>query len=57
MPLVQRLEAEGYRKMSHELIPDAIDLGPDAALPARFTLGEMGMVWARDLAPALSEYA
>ena len=40
--LFTKLEVEGYRKMTYELTPDAVQLGLDAALPATFTLEERG---------------
>ena len=40
--LFTKLEVEGYVKMTYELTPDAVELGLDAALPARFTLEEGG---------------
>jgi hypothetical protein len=42
MALFAKLEVEGYRKMTYELTPDAVELGLDAALPATFTLEERG---------------
>ena len=40
MALFGKLEVEGYRRMTYELTPDAVELGLDAALPATFTLEE-----------------
>ncbi|CAN5637359.1 hypothetical protein BH23CHL8_BH23CHL8_12560 [soil metagenome] len=40
--LFTKLEVEGYRKLTYELTPDAVELGRGAALPARFTLEERG---------------
>jgi hypothetical protein len=40
--LFTKLEVEGYVKMTYELTPDAVELGLDRALPARFTLEEGG---------------
>jgi hypothetical protein len=42
MALFTKLEVEGYRRMTYELTPDAVQLGLDAALPATVTLEERG---------------
>jgi hypothetical protein len=42
--LFTKLEVEGYRKMTYELTPDAVELGPQTALPevSRLGFGEFG---------------
>jgi hypothetical protein len=37
--LFSKIEVEGYRRMTYELTPDAIDLGLDATLPAELAVG------------------
>jgi hypothetical protein len=38
--LFARTEVEGYRRMTYELTPDAIELGLNAALPPEFEFGK-----------------